>query len=180
MRLIVRNIAVEKEDIPVYKYGLFMIFQSILTTTCILLLGVLWKKAIETIIMLFVFCTSQTMGGGYHAKTHLTCFLTMLVGAVCCLMTYLLSIPVIFLAGIGSISLGVLLAVPIVIHKNKSYLFSYKKELTHKSQLATYGLACGFLLCLLINHHSYIHAYTVALFCSAVSRLLAFPHGERA
>ena len=74
-----------------------------------------------------IFYTCQSSGGGYHASTHLRCFLTMCAGLLAGLGFSLLPCPLLALA---------VLAVPLTLHPNKQYLLENKKALILRSALS--------------------------------------------
>jgi len=99
---------IDKSDEDIYVYGLDLLIFTILNIVAIIITSVFINKLIESIILLAVIIPLQSYGGGYHAKTHLRCFLAMYIGwwvvifilpfispAVSFLMT-IISIPIIF------------------------------------------------------------------------------------
>lgn len=69
-----------ESDRELYKYGLDLIYMYLLNVGVLALAGILAGRFLETLSLLFGFALIQTFGGGYHAKTHLRCFLLMLAG----------------------------------------------------------------------------------------------------
>jgi accessory gene regulator B len=71
---------IEKSDEDIYEYGLELLLYTILNTVVILGSAALVGKIAESLALLFVIMPLQSFGGGYHAKTHLRCFLIMYIG----------------------------------------------------------------------------------------------------
>ena len=71
---------IEKSDEDVYEYGLDLLLYTILNIAVILFSAAFIGKIAESIALLAVILPLQSFGGGYHAKTHLRCFLIMYIG----------------------------------------------------------------------------------------------------
>lgn len=74
---------IEEADEDIYEYGLDLIIYSILNIVAIVLTAVIMNKLPESIILVAAVIPLQSCGGGYHAKTHLRCFLIMYIGWWC-------------------------------------------------------------------------------------------------
>lgn len=79
------NEIVRAEDHEVYAYGLDAILYTMISTLGLVLIGVVMRSTTEALVIIGMFYINQTLGGGFHASTHLRCFLTMAVGLLCCL-----------------------------------------------------------------------------------------------
>jgi accessory gene regulator B len=64
----------------VYEYGLELVLSSAVNITVVIVTALFTKKLPESIALLAVIIPLQSFGGGYHAKTHLRCFLIMFIG----------------------------------------------------------------------------------------------------
>ena len=71
---------IEKSDEDIYEYGLGLLLCTILNIAIILSSAALVGKLPESLSLLAVILPLQSFGGGYHAKTHLRCFLIMYAG----------------------------------------------------------------------------------------------------
>ncbi|MCL2628194.1 MAG: accessory gene regulator B family protein [Oscillospiraceae bacterium] len=71
---------IDKSDVDIYVYGLELLLYSILNLIAILTTAVLYGYMFESIILIIILVPFQAFGGGYHAKTHLRCFLIMYIG----------------------------------------------------------------------------------------------------
>jgi len=65
----------DEDDIEVYAYGLEIFLSSTLQLLVFLLLGLLAGQLFTTMAFLAAFIPLRTVAGGYHARTHLRCFL---------------------------------------------------------------------------------------------------------
>ena len=70
---------IDKTDEDIYEYGLDLLLYTILNLTVVLCSAALAGKMAESIALLVVILPLQSIGGGYHAKTHLRCFLIMYI-----------------------------------------------------------------------------------------------------
>jgi len=69
-----------KSEEDIYEYGLELILFSILNLVAILLTALFLGKFLESVLLIITIIPLQMLGGGYHAKTHLRCFLVMYIG----------------------------------------------------------------------------------------------------
>jgi len=76
---VITNITKE-EDSDIYVYGLDLIFSSIINIAMVMITAVIMNKVPESIALLAMIIPLQSCGGGFHAKTHLCCFLIMYIG----------------------------------------------------------------------------------------------------
>ena len=65
----------------IYKYGLQILYYSVIDLLVIFFLAFCFGKVYETAAIMFIFALFQVSGGGYHAKTALKCLLAMVAGA---------------------------------------------------------------------------------------------------
>ena len=71
---------IQKSDEDVYEYGLDLMLYTILNIVVILCSATIIKKLSESVALLSVIIPLQSIGGGYHAETHLRCFMIMYIG----------------------------------------------------------------------------------------------------
>lgn len=64
----------------VYIYGLDLLLFTVINLLTITVTAALTGRLTETLILLAVVIPLQVFGGGYHAETHLRCFLIMFIG----------------------------------------------------------------------------------------------------
>jgi accessory gene regulator B len=77
---LIRKNVLAADDLDTFAYGLDMLLFSLATFAALLTLGGIAGYLWETALLAAVFSALQSIGGGYHAPTHLRCFCTMLVG----------------------------------------------------------------------------------------------------
>lgn len=70
---------VSEEEYPAVLYGLQLILNTVLKGTGILLIGAIAGCVSDVLICMLTFCSMRYMAGGYHARTHIGCFLAMMV-----------------------------------------------------------------------------------------------------
>lgn len=104
-------------DRDIYEYGFELILSSVINIVVILISGILVGRLPESIVLLVVVIPLQSCGGGYHAKTHLRCFLIMYIGwcVVIKILPYVNELAVLFIA---VASLVVIFALAPVLHEN--------------------------------------------------------------
>ncbi|MDR2590068.1 MAG: accessory gene regulator B family protein [Oscillospiraceae bacterium] len=71
---------INEEDIDIYVYGLEILLYSLFNIIAILITAAIYGYMLESIILVIVIIPLQAYGGGYHANTHLRCFLIMYIG----------------------------------------------------------------------------------------------------
>jgi accessory gene regulator B len=76
----VRRDIIEADERDVCVYGLDLIVSTCLNISALLLAGLAAGLFAETAAFLCVMLPLQSYAGGYHADTHLRCFLLMLAG----------------------------------------------------------------------------------------------------
>ena len=64
---------IDEEYEEVYVYGLEIIFSCLISTSIILIIGILIKQIIPTLVFLFTFVLIRQYTGGYHANSYLLC-----------------------------------------------------------------------------------------------------------
>lgn len=70
--------AVREEDREIYVYGMDVLLSTAANVLCVLAIGVLLGRALETLLFLAFFIPLRSAAGGYHADTHFGCFLILL------------------------------------------------------------------------------------------------------
>ena len=166
---LIRKDCIPEEDRDIYIYGFDITIYTIWSTALLLLIGLLLRQFIPTAILVFGFYTFQTNGGGYHAKTHLRCFLTMSVGLLAGLSIVFIKDYILLwtLLGIGSL---LLLLFPLVLHPNKAYLEPERKHLSSRSVIVTLSIGA---LAIIINvfRNEFLYAFSAAFLLAGISRI---------
>ena len=109
----IRKGIVPEAEREVYEYG-FAITICTIASTLGLLLGQFLGGAVLIVILHL-----SVLRRGYHASTHLRCFLTMCAGLLAGLGFSLLPCPLWALCALAVLAVAVLLAIPLTLHPNK-------------------------------------------------------------
>ena len=68
---------ISEEDREIYEYGFEITIYTIWSTIVLLLIGLALRQLWASLIIVALFYTFQSTGGGYHADTHLKCLSTL-------------------------------------------------------------------------------------------------------
>lgn len=74
--------AVSEEDYPIILYGIQVFMNSTLKLLGIFVISALLHHFWTTLISTIVFCSMRCWTGGWHSKSHLGCFCTMLISCL--------------------------------------------------------------------------------------------------
>lgn len=77
-----KNGSVSEENYPIILYGIQVMLNTSLKVAGILLAGALLHRIPQVILSTAVFCSMRYWTGGWHSKSHLGCFCTMLIPCV--------------------------------------------------------------------------------------------------
>lgn len=161
------------EDREIYAYGLDAALYTLISTAGLLTLGVLLGRFAQTLLIVTLFYINQTLGGGFHAKSHKSCFLTMTVGLLVCLLSLALPYHPAACGAVGVGSLLLLFGIPLTLHPNKAYLYSQRDRLAKRSRIAVVMQAALLMGLLWWGKPVYTQTVCAALLACAVSRLVA-------
>lgn len=158
----------------VYVYGCDIALYTFLSTLGLLCIGVLLGRLVETAVLISIFYINQSVGGGFHASSHMRCFITMAIGLLSFVATFYFPISAIECATIGYCALVILFYFPLVLHPNKQYLMNKKKTLVSRSRLAVGIQALIFAIILFFTSYNIpIHSVAISLMLCAMSRCVA-------
>lgn len=163
-------ICASAEEREVYIYGFDIAIYTFLSTLGLFFIGWMAGRPIETTLLIFLYYINQSFGGGFHASSHLMCFLTMVLGELLFLASFLLPYSLLTCIGISVISLLFMWMHPLVLHPNKSYLKKKAPQLIKHSRqilLVEIALLIGFIL---LNVPVIMQAISLTLLLSAISR----------
>ena len=159
-----------KHNRSTYVYGLDILLYTILSTAGLLLIGCVSHHFYESVLLIILFYTNQTYGGGFHASSHTKCFLTMTLGLGIYLFSSLIRIPSFASVFIAALSFLFLYVHPLVLHKNKSFLANKSKLLVQKSRYILSLEMMLFITLLLFKNEYYLQNFSIALLLCALSR----------
>ena len=165
-----------EEKREIYQYGIELIIMSLVNTSILLILGLIIGRLFETFLLLLAFAFMQSFAGGYHAMTHLRCFLFMFAAWA----SSMLILPFIeahrflpcILAVVGTFVVYLLAPV-----KHVNYPMSQEKENRMKKIarfIATLFCVVVFICSIFFYQQTVIDAvWGLTLFLSAISILCA-------
>lgn len=162
---------IPSEDREIYEYGFDILIYTVWSTLALLLIGLVLRQFWNAAIIVLGFYTFQSFGGGYHADSHLKCFLTMTCGLLTGLSFVFLQEQFACLLIILGISTIVLLMIPLTIHPNKSFLEPKRKPLSIRSVIVTLSTL---ILTILVSifFDRFLCAFSAAFFLAAISRIV--------
>lgn len=144
---------------------------TIISTAGLLLVGHICNRLIESVVIVGIYYTNQTIGGGFHARTHIRCFLVMILCLTIALLISSLSIAkpgLVFLCLFSAITL---IKHPLVLHDNKKYLLVHRRKLVSRSIISVSILS---MVAILLLQWRYASSITIGLGWSAISGISAY------
>ena len=69
-----RSDIVKAEDAEIYIYGINQILMYSINISSALIIGLIFGKFFEAAVFIVAYCSLRSFAGGYHAKTHLRCY----------------------------------------------------------------------------------------------------------
>ena len=153
-------------------YGFELWLYTIISTLGLILVGVVFRASIEAMIIITIFYICQSNGGGYHANTHLKCFLTMVCGLIIGIFMIKGLKDRLFLPLTGLLGMIMLLLNPLCLHQNKQYLSVRIKALKRRSVLCTIFISTVTLVLYALRVQLF-SAMCMGMFLSSISRTIA-------
>ena len=171
-----QNGIIDKADEDIYNYGLQLILFTSLNFAVTSVTAIIVGRFRESTILLATFIPIQAYGGGYHAKTHLRCFLTMYIGWW---MAIFIALPILnpTVATIASIfALVVIFVLAPVPHINVRMSVQHRTKLRNRVRIcALLFVLISLILIHFISTYSYIGVTMVlGIALSAFSMLIAY------
>ena len=117
-----RHTKIEDSKRDVYIYAINLLLYTVVSTLGLIAISATLGKTTEGIIIILIYYVNQTLGGGFHASTHLRCFFTMAILLLAGLLALELHPSRTLLKAIVLIAGIVLFIFPLILHQNKSYL----------------------------------------------------------
>lgn len=78
---------IDDNDREIYQYGFEQFFTTVLNIATMLLLGVIFGKIYQSIVLTLSFMALRTYSGGYHASTPLRCYILTVISISAALST---------------------------------------------------------------------------------------------
>ena len=166
---------IDKTDADIYEYGLDLLIYTILNIAVILGSAAMIGKMADSIALLVVILPLQSFGGGYHAKTHLRCFLIMYIGwwAVVFILPFITSTLAYIMA---DAAVAIVYWLAPVAHENVQMSDGQKMKMRRIAQVV---VAVGALLCTIFVsgiHNRFGIAMSTGLGVASFS--MAVAHGK--
>lgn len=170
-RYLKKHVPMTDNEFEVYQYAFDIALYTVLSTLGLLFIGVALGALFPTILCIALFYTNQTFGGGYHANSHIGCFMTMAVGLLFYLLLLALQPQAEICYVLAIFSFGILMIKSLVLHKNKRYLENKRKELAKRSRLIILIEMAFFILLLFVRDVQLLASCSLSLFMCATSRI---------
>lgn len=156
-------ICASAEEREVYIYGFDIAIYTFLSTLGLFFIGWMAGRPIETTLLIFLYYINQSFGGGFHASSHFMCFLTMVLGELLFLVSFLLPYSLLACIGISVISLLFMWMHPLVLHPNKSYLKKKAPQLIKRSRQILLCETALLIVFILLNIPNIIRTFSLSL-----------------
>lgn len=168
----VRKNVIQANEKDVYKFGIYLILNDILTFSLVLILSALFFKFRFGVEFLISFCCTRFFWGGYHAKKASFCRLSMIAIWLCILLISLFYKSIHLFSLLTILFVSFLLALPLIPVKHPNKVLTEK--LIKRGKVGGTLVYCFFSICSVISF-MYIDsrdAIVIALSLSAVSVLV--------
>lgn len=166
--------AIDKKDTAIYRYGMEVMFLTVIEVASILMIAVVVGNGLETLLYFLAFIPLRLFAGGYHATTRLRCYMLSLAvyGAFsACLIVVPERLLSILSIGAAALSLVMVLSWAPVIHRNRliddESIKKYKKISCSIAMMETVLIFIGSLFFQSIR----IFAFSLGFFAEACSIL---------
>ena len=161
-------------EFEVYQYAFDIALYTVLSTLGLLCIGIALGALLPTILCIALFYINQTFGGGYHAHSHMGCFMIMAVGLLSYLLLLSLQPQAGICYGVAIFSFSVLMTKPLVLHKNKRYLEYKRKEFEVRSRVIVLIEMIILGLLLYSGNEQRMASISLSLLACASSRIAAW------
>jgi accessory gene regulator B len=166
--------ALKHSSKDVYVYGFDIAIYTYLSTLALFLIGWIGGYPLETILMISLYYSNQSLGGGYHASTHMRCFLTMVIGMFVFLFLMMSSYITPYQLILAMCSCLILWQFPLVLHPNKKYLLRKADRFIMRSRYFVLIQVFLFIASIILHFpQSITQTFSLAFAFSALSRIIA-------
>lgn len=173
LEILNRHVPIDETKREIYLYGIDLFLYTLISTAGLILIAALMGRAAQGLIIIALYYLNQTLGGGFHASTHLRCFLMMAAGLILSLLALSLDPPRAVIWSLVLLSGGALLLFPLKLHKNKAYLKPKSPRFIKRSRCVTALEALLFVLLQFFWPERLLYAYGLGMLAAAVSRSAA-------
>ena len=160
------------EQYDALNYGMETLVYTVFSTLALVVIGLLFIQPLNACVLITVFYLNQTIGGGFHANSHMKCFITMAIFLMLGLAINHLHLPAKIYTILSVPAFLILMICPLTLHKNKQYLSDQSARLILRSRfITTMQVMIYIVICFGLQS---IHmAFSIGVAFSAVSRLYA-------
>lgn len=167
---------IKSEDLELYEYSFELLISTIVSLLTIFLLSLLVGEFISSFIFIFSFIFLRLCCGGYHAKSHLTCFLTTITNYFLFLIALMLfskiNVNIIHILNIFSF---ILLTIFSPSENEYNPLSSSEKKKHKRNSALVSATIC--VICFIVNIFSpnlikYIYSASIGLLSATISMIL--------
>lgn len=168
-----RHTKIEDSKRDVYIYAINLLLYTVVSTLGLIAISATLGKTTEGIIIILIYYVNQTLGGGFHASTHLRCFFTMAILLLAGLLALELHPSRTLLKAIVLIAGIVLFIFPLILHQNKSYLLPRSKGMRIRSRIVVAIECLIIFIPNVFEAYFTLNSYAIGMTISVVSRVSA-------
>ena len=173
---VVKNITEESKEV-IYAYGMELLISDVLNTLIVLMIALISHTLPAVIIFIAVFMVLRRFVGGYHANSHLSCMLTLVM--VMLVFSYGIcnisgQTAQVFSISFITMALPIIFCITPVPHPNKP-MSAEKGIRLRKRSIILAAVLSVVVIALLIFHYQKLGLYVSSgLLLSAIMALLGF------
>ena len=171
-RYLSRGTSMDEDAQAVCLYGIDIFLYTLISTMGLLLIGALVHRFFEAVIWITLYYLNQTFGGGYHATSHLKCFITMVIFLATCLLLLTVAIPLYLQILLLIVSSMLLFLFPLRLHENKRYLAKHSRFFVIRYRCILLLEFCIAIFLLLALPGQYAEMCMLGVATSAISRIV--------
>ena len=171
-RYLSRGTRMDEDAQAVCLYGIDIFLYTLISSISLLLIGTLAHRFFETAIWITLYYLNQTFGGGYHATSHLKCFITMAVSLATCLLLLTVAIPLYLQILLLVVSSMLLFLFPLRLHENKRHLAKHSRFFVIRYRCILLLEFCIAIFLLLALPGQYAEMCMLGVATSAISRIV--------
>ena len=172
VRCLSRGTRMDEDAQAICLYGIDIFLYTLISTIGLLLIGTLAHRFFEAAIWITLYYLNQTFGGGYHATSHLKCFITMAVSLAACLLLLAVVIPLYLQILLLVVSSMLLFLFPLRLHENKRHLAKCSRFFVIRYRCILLLEFCIAILLLLASPGQYAEMCMLGVATSAISRIV--------
>ena len=172
VRILCNGTYLSSEQYDALNYGMETLVYTFLSTLALVVIGFLFLQPLNACIIIAVFYLNQTIGGGFHANSHMRCFITMSIFLSLGLAISYLHLPDKSYTILSVLAFIILMICPLTLHKNKQYLGEQSARLILRSRFIT-TMQVMVYIAICIGLQSIHMAFSIGVALTALSRLYA-------